>query len=138
MYRELIPQLNLRRWSSLIYSWLTQTVLDPANSGCVTMDYLMKLVTTALEWTYQKGESDVQAETLERAASLLVLRKDTLRIIDGAGPSVEVQARIPEPEQENETQAAQVSPKMESKKALPISPTEQAIVAHPKMEGSTS
>jgi hypothetical protein len=49
----------------------------------------MKLVTTALEWTYQAGETDVQAETLEKAASLLVLRRDTLRIIDGAGPSVE-------------------------------------------------
>jgi hypothetical protein len=54
------------------------------------MDYLMKLVTTALEWTYQAGETDVRAETLEKAASLLVLRRDTLRIIDGAGPSIEV------------------------------------------------
>jgi hypothetical protein len=53
------------------------------------MDYLMKLVTTALEWTYQAGETDVKAETLEKAASLLVLRRDTLRIIDGAGPSIE-------------------------------------------------
>ena len=55
----------------------------------VTMDYLMKLVTTALEWTYQAKEPDVRAETLEQAASLLVLRKDTLRIIDGDGPGVE-------------------------------------------------
>jgi hypothetical protein len=54
------------------------------------MDYLMKLVTTALEWSYQAGETDVRAETLEKATSLLVLRRDTLRIIDGAGPSVEV------------------------------------------------
>ena len=42
-----------------------------------------------LEWTYQDGETDVRAETLEKAASLLVLRRDTLRIIDGAGPSIE-------------------------------------------------
>src|SRR5215831_11979282 len=89
VYRELFPQLNLRRWSGSIYTWLTQPVLDPTNSGRVTMDYLMKLVTTALEWTYQAGETDVRAETLEKAASLLVLRRDTLRIIDGAGPSVE-------------------------------------------------
>jgi hypothetical protein len=86
VYQELIPQLNLRRWSNSIYTWLTQPVLDPANSGRVTMDYLMKLVTTALEWTYQAREADVRAETLEQAASLLVLRKDTLWIIDGAGP----------------------------------------------------
>jgi len=43
-----------------------------------------------MEWTYQAGETDVRAETLEKAASLLVLRRDTLRIIDGAGPSIEV------------------------------------------------
>jgi hypothetical protein len=92
VYRELFPQLNLRQWSGSIYTWLTQPVLDPANSGRVTMDYLMKLVTTALEWTYQAGEPDVQAETLEQAASLLVLRHDTLRIIDGAGPIVEAPA----------------------------------------------
>jgi hypothetical protein len=89
VYRELFPQLNLRQWGGSIYTWLTQPVLDPTNSGRVTMDYLMKLVTTALEWTYQAGETDVKAETLEKAASLLVLRRDTLRIIDGAGPSVE-------------------------------------------------
>jgi len=89
VYRELFPQLNLRQWSGSIYTWLTQPVLDPANSGRVTMDYLMKLVTTVLEWTYQAGEPDVRAETLELAAQLLVLRHDTLRIIDGAGPGVE-------------------------------------------------
>ena len=55
----------------------------------MTMDYLMKLITTALEWTYQAGETDVRAETLEVAASLLVLRRDTLRLIDGAGPDIE-------------------------------------------------
>jgi AAA domain len=92
VYRELFPQLNLRQWSGSIYTWLTQPVLDPANSGRVTMDYLMKLVTTALEWTYQAGEPDVRAETLELAAQLLVLRHDTLWIIDGAGPIVEAPA----------------------------------------------
>ena len=89
VYRELFPQLNLRQWSGSIYTWLTQPVLDPANSGRVTMDYLMKLVTTALEWTYQTGEPDVRTETLEQAAQLLVLRHDSLWIVDGAGPSVE-------------------------------------------------
>jgi hypothetical protein len=88
VYHDLFPQLNLRQWSGSIYTWLTQPVLDPAASGRVTMDYLMKLVTTALEWTYSAGETDVRAETLEFAAELLVLRHDTLRIIDGAGPAV--------------------------------------------------
>jgi hypothetical protein len=67
------------------------------------MDYLIKLVTIALEWTYQAGEQDVKAETLEKAAALLVLRRDTLRIIDGAGPSIEV--LLPEQEQESMLQA---------------------------------
>ena len=88
LYHDLFPQLNLRQWSGSIYTWLTHPVLDPAASGRVTMDYLMKLVTTALEWTYAAGETNVRAETLELAAELLVLRRDTLRIIDGAGPSI--------------------------------------------------
>ena len=50
----------------------------------------MKLVTTALEWSYQAGTTEVSAERLQSAASLLVLRRDTLRMIDGAGPNVEV------------------------------------------------
>src|SRR5713101_2994323 len=75
--------------SGAIYTWLTQPILDPTSSGRVVMDYLMKLVTTALEWSYQAGETDVRAETLEVAASLLVLRRDTLRLIDGAGPDIE-------------------------------------------------
>ena len=85
-------------------------VFDPTNSGRVTMDYLMKLVTTALEWTYAAGETDVKAETLEKAASLLVLRRDTLRIIDGAGPSLDASpSESTEQEQASGTEAEQVS-----------------------------
>jgi len=89
VYGELFPQLNLRQWSGVIYTWLTQPGLDPTRSGRVTMDYLMKLVTTALEWSYEAGDTGVAAKTLEKAAELLVLRRNTLRLIDGAGPSVE-------------------------------------------------
>jgi hypothetical protein len=42
------------------------------------MDYLMKLVTTALEWSYEAKATDVKVEMLEKAASLLVHRRDTL------------------------------------------------------------
>jgi AAA domain len=51
VYQPLVPQLNLRQWGGSISTWLTHPVLDPTHSGRVTMDYLMKLVTTALEWT---------------------------------------------------------------------------------------
>ncbi len=95
VYRELFPQLNLRQWSGAIYTWLTQPTLDPTNSGRVTMDYLMKLVTIALEWSYEASETNVRSETLEKAAELLVLRRDTLRIIDGEGPEVKDSSEKP-------------------------------------------
>ncbi|MFL5666287.1 MAG: hypothetical protein ACJ8BW_33810 [Ktedonobacteraceae bacterium] len=93
VYQPLFPQLNLRQWAGTIYTWLTHPVLDPTHSGHVTMDNLMKLVTTALEWTYEAGETDVRAERLKFAAELLVLRHDTLRIIDGVGPAAPVEDR---------------------------------------------
>ncbi len=89
VYQPLLPQLNLRQWAGSIYTWLTQPVLDPTHSGRVTMDNLMKLVIAALEWSYEAKAPDVLAETLEKAAQLLVLRRDTFRIIDGAGPSLD-------------------------------------------------
>ena len=95
VYRETFPQLNLRQWSGTIYTWLTHPLLDPTSSGRVVMDYLMKLVTTALEWSYAAGETDVRAETLQAAAELLTLRRDTIRMIDGAGPNVEVHRSDP-------------------------------------------
>ena len=85
-YQPLFPQLNLRQWTSSIYAWLTHPVLDPTRSGRVTMDNLMKLVVTALEWSYLDGETDVAPSRLKSAAELLVLRHDTLKLIDGAGP----------------------------------------------------
>ena len=114
VYREPLPHLNLRQWGGSIYTWLTQPVLDPTNSGRVTMDYLMKLVTTALEWTYQDRETDVRAETLEKAASLLVLRRDTLRIIDGAGPSIEA----PPSEPTEQGNGSRTEPEREAVQAL--------------------
>jgi AAA domain len=86
VYQPLFPQLNMRQWTSSIYGWLTNPVLDPTHSGRVTMDNLMKLVTTALERSYLAGETEVKAERFKSAAELLVLRHDTLKLIDGAGP----------------------------------------------------
>ena len=86
-YQPLFPQLNLHQWTSSIYAWLTHPVLDPTRSGRVTMDNLMKLVVTALEWSYLDGQTDVASSRLKSAAELLVLRHDTLKLIDGAGPT---------------------------------------------------
>jgi hypothetical protein len=135
VYRELFPQLNLRQWTGSIYTWLTQPVLDPASSGRVTMDYLMKLVTTALEWTYSAGETDVRAETLESAASLLVLRRDTLWLIDGAGPDIEApQSKTNGREQAGRLEAEQVSflaPQPEQPTLAPLGQADQALQSEP-------
>jgi AAA domain len=130
VYQPLLPQLNLRQWTSSIYTWLTQPVLDPTHSGRVTMDNLMKLVVAALEWSYEAKATDVRAKWLERAAELLVLRHDTLRIIDGAFPSIETgQISIASPVQTSEVQAEQVSSPSEEQKLPSSVPIEQATGA---------
>jgi hypothetical protein len=131
VYQPLFGQLNLRRFSSSIYTWLTQPVLDPTASGRVTMHYLVRLVTAALEWSYEAKTRDVQAELLEKAASLLVLRRDTLQLIDGAGPGVEAdQASIATPEQANGTETEPVSSPNEEQKRPQICSREPADQAH--------
>ncbi len=83
IYRAHLPQLSLHQWTGAIHTRLTHPLLDPGSSGRVVMDYLMKLVTTALEWTAARGEADVSAQTLEAVAELLTLRRDAIRLIDG-------------------------------------------------------
>jgi len=132
VYREALPQLNLRKFSGSIYSWLTQTVLDPTNSGRVTMDNLMKLVTTALAWSYEAKATDVLVEKLEEVAQLLVLRRDTLWIIDGAGPTVEIpRSDTTEQESVQDTDAREVktpdAPKQQSAHHDEVGETRRAV-----------
>ena len=112
VYQSLFPQLNLRQWTSSIYTWLTNPVLDPTHSGRVTMDNLMKLVTTALEWSYLAGETEVKAERLKSAAELLVLRHDTLKLIDGAGPEAL-------PQDQNKAEPADANEKEPERQTVP-------------------
>lgn len=42
----------------------------------------MKLVTTALKWSYAQHEANVTSKHLKAAAELLTLRRDTIQIID--------------------------------------------------------
>lgn len=139
VYQPLLPQLNLRQWTSSIYTWLTHPVLDPTRSGCVTMDNLMKLVVAALEWSYEAKAPDVEAKWLERAAELLVLRHDTLWVIDGTSPLVEAdQARVSEPVQTSETQAEPVSSPNEEQKFPSSALTEQATEARSRKKAEAS
>jgi AAA domain len=83
IYHPSFPELNLRQWTGSIYTWLTHPLLDPQKSGRVLMDHLMKLVTTALEWSYVEAEIDVSPKHLEAAAEQLTLRRDVIHIVDG-------------------------------------------------------
>jgi len=46
------------------------------------MDHLMKLVTTALEWSEVEAEIDVSPNHLQAAAQQLTLRRDVIHIVD--------------------------------------------------------
>jgi hypothetical protein len=122
VFQPLLPQLNLRRWTGSIYDWLTQSALDPTNSGRVTMDNLMKLVLAALERSYEAKSTDVQEKWLEQAAELLVLRRDTFQIIDGKGPGAE---QASETEAASEIPAQQVSSPNEEQAPPSLAPIEQ-------------
>lgn len=135
VFQQLFPQLNLRQWAGTIYTWLTHPVLDPTHSGRVTMDNLMKLVTTALEWTYEAGETTVQAERLKSAAELLVLRHDRLAIIDGAGPDVPIEDQDRDPKDRVNGKESERQTTQENERA---STTETVETAKEQEQTSTS
>lgn len=85
IYRPSFPALNLQQWAGSMYTWLTHPLLDPQKSGRVIMDHLVKLVTTALQWSYLRGEREVNPKHLEAAAEALTLRRDTIHLIDTSG-----------------------------------------------------
>jgi hypothetical protein len=65
---------------------LSETGMVYGNTSTSLAAYSTKLVVTALEWSYLDGQTDVAPSRLKSAAELLVLRHDTLKLIDGAGP----------------------------------------------------
>ena len=76
------------------------------------MDSLMKLVTTALKWSYAQAEADVTSQHLKAAAELLTLRRDKIQIIDAENN------RLKEEEQEKqESGEEQKKPKTKGRKA---------------------
>ena len=97
IYRPSFPELNLQQWTGSIYTWLTHPLLDPQKNGRVIMDHLMKLVTTALEWSYVQGEKDVSPKHLEAAAEQLTLRRDMMYLIDSVGRNEEDKGQNEEP-----------------------------------------
>src|SRR5467141_2244404 len=89
IYHPSFPALDLCQWTGSIYTWLTHPLLDPQKSGRVLMDHLMKLVTTALQWSYAQAEVDVRPQHLEAAAEHLSVRRDTIQVIEAQNPKKE-------------------------------------------------
>jgi hypothetical protein len=86
LYRSQLPDLHLRQWTKTIFTWLTNTILDPEATGRVTMNHLTRLVTTALRRAYEQGATDVDAVILQAVADLMILRRDEITIMDGLPP----------------------------------------------------
>jgi hypothetical protein len=84
LYRSQLPDLQLHRWTKTIFTWLTNSILDPDGTKRVTMDHLSKLVTTSLRRAYEQGATDVDAATLQAVAELMILHRDEVTLIDGS------------------------------------------------------
>jgi hypothetical protein len=97
IYRPSFCELNLQQWTGSIYTWLTHPVLDPQKSGRVLMDHLMKLITTALEWSYAEAQQDVSPTHLEAAAEQLTLRRDVMYLVDAIERNEQDKDRHEEP-----------------------------------------
>ncbi len=110
IYRPSLPELNLQQWTGSIYTWLTHPLLDPQKSGRVLMDHLMKLVTTALRWSYAQAETNVNPKHLEAAAEQLTLRRDRIQVVDAENRMKE------DGNEKQETLEEQEKPKPKGKK----------------------
>jgi hypothetical protein len=78
LYRDQLPDVQLRRWTKPLFTWLTNPILDPDATGRVTMDNLTKLVTIALRRAYERGATDVDTTLLGEVADLMILRRDEI------------------------------------------------------------
>jgi hypothetical protein len=66
------------------------------------MDHLMKLVTTALQWSYAQAEVDVSPKHLQAAAEQLTLRRDKIHVVDAQNPKKEDEGEKQEAPEESE------------------------------------
>jgi hypothetical protein len=83
LYRSQLPDLHLRIWAKEIYGWLTNPILDLDRTQRVAMGHLTRLVTSSLRRAYIQGETDVNAQILQKTADLMIYRRDELFHIGG-------------------------------------------------------
>src|SRR5437764_7954146 len=112
IYRPSFTALNLQQWTGSIYKWLTHPLLDPQKSGRVLMDPLMKLVTTAIKWSYAQREADVTSKQLKAPAELLTLRRENNQIINATNNRLKEKAQA-----KQESGEEQKKPKTKGRKA---------------------
>ena len=86
IYRSQLPDLQLRQWTETIFKWLTNPILDPDGTKRVTMNHLTRLVTATLRRAYERGATNIDAETLQTVADLMILRRDEITGMDGDEP----------------------------------------------------
>jgi hypothetical protein len=84
IYRPQLPELQLCRWASAIYTFLTHPALDPERTGRVTMDHVTRLVLSVVRRAYEQGGTNVDAALLERTAEWMVLRREEVVAIDAS------------------------------------------------------
>jgi hypothetical protein len=80
IYRSQLPDLQLGRWTKTIFTWLTNPILDSGSTGRVTMNHLTRLVTVTLRRAYNQGATNIDAETLQAVADLMILRRDEITV----------------------------------------------------------
>lgn len=83
IYRSQLPNLQLCRWTKPLFIWLTHPTLDLDGTKRVTMDHLSRLVTNTMRRSYEQGATDVDADTLQATAELMILRRDEITAVEG-------------------------------------------------------
>ena len=130
IYRPSFPALNLQQWTGSMYTWLTHPLLDPQKSGRVLMDHVVKLVTTALQWSYAKAEEDVSSEHLEAAAEQLTIRRDKIHVVDAENAKKKDEEETQESPEESEESTSEG--KKEGKRGRKKRPPEDSQPPNPK------
>lgn len=130
IYRPSFPALNLQQWTGSLYTWLTHPLLDPQKSGRVLMDHVVKLVTTALQWSYAKAEEDVSSEHLEAAAEQLTIRRDKIHVVDAENAKKKGEEEKQETPAESEESTSEG--KKEGKRGRKKRPSEDSQPPNPK------
>jgi len=83
IYLPQFPDLDLIRWSTAIFTYLTHPLVDTHGTGRVTMDNFVKLVNLALATAHARGLTNLDDRSLHAAAEVQTLKGDAVAVLDG-------------------------------------------------------